>query len=252
MTRLICVSSGKGGVGKTTTTSNLGTALTQFGVNTVLIDANLTNANLGFHLGIPLYPKTLHDVMRGDAHITEATYIHETGLRIVPAGLSIHDIKNTRPETLSEVLLDVVGEPQMVLLDCAAGLGKEAVHAIEASDDLLIVTNPNLPAVTDALKTVAMAEEAAVNVEGVVLNRVTGSSNELARDEVESMTGSRVIAEIPHDKRFEHALSEKTTLVQKHPRSKPAVELKRLAAHLAELDYDPSRSFMDVLRDMFY
>jgi len=79
MTRLICVSSGKGGVGKTTVTSNIGAALTQFGSDTIVLDANLTNPNLGFHLGIPLYPKTLHDVLKGEAHITEAMYITTQG-----------------------------------------------------------------------------------------------------------------------------------------------------------------------------
>ncbi|MDY6778038.1 MAG: P-loop NTPase [Candidatus Nanohaloarchaea archaeon] len=56
MVRRICVSGGKGGVGKTTITSNLGSALTEFGVDTTVVDANLTNPNLGFHLCIPLYP----------------------------------------------------------------------------------------------------------------------------------------------------------------------------------------------------
>lgn len=251
MTRLICVSSGKGGVGKTTLTSNLGTALNQFGADTVVMDANLTNANLGFHLGIPLYPTTLHDVLRGDAHITEATYIHESGLRIVPAGLSVHDLKNTAPDTIPEALLDVVGDPDFMLIDCAAGLGREAIHTIEASDELLVVTNPNLPAVTDALKTATVANDAAVHVHGTVLNKVTGQGHELTAGEVEEMIGHDVLAEIPHDTRFEESVAEKTPLLHRHPKSKPAIEVKKLAADLADLDYKPERSVMDILRDLF-
>ncbi|MFB6212965.1 MAG: cell division ATPase MinD [Candidatus Nanohaloarchaea archaeon] len=239
MTRLICVSSGKGGTGKTTVTSNIGAALTQFGSDTIVLDANLTNPNLGFHLGIPLYPKTLHDVLKGDAHITEAMYIHNSGLRVVPAGLSIEDLVDTSPENLSDVLLDAVGEPDHVLVDSAAGLGNESINAIEASDETLIVTNPNLPAVTDALKTVNIAEEAGTDVLGVVLNRVQGHDSELDREEVESMIGYPVLTEVPEHEKVQEALAVKKPVVHHEPDHHVSERFKGLAADIAGLDYEP-------------
>ncbi len=239
MTRLICVSSGKGGVGKTTVTANLGAALTQFGKDTVVVDANLTNPNLGFHLGVPLYPKTLHDVLRGEAHISEATYLHNSGLKVIPAGLSIEDLKSTSPNKLGGVLLDLVGEPDVVLIDSAAGLGREAIKAIESSDELLLVTNPNLPAVTDALKTANIAEECGTKVLGVVLNRIRKSPSELSVEEVEAMIGHPVIATIPEDKKVAESLAMKSPVVHHRPDSSAATELKKLAAHLSGSDYVP-------------
>ncbi len=239
MTRLICVSSGKGGVGKTTVTSNLGAALTQFGKDTVVVDANLTNPNLGFHLGVPLYPKTLHDVLRGEAHISEATYLHNSGLKVVPAGLSIEDLKSTSPNKLGSVLLDMVGEPDVILVDSAAGLGREALKTIESSDELLLVTNPDLPSVTDALKTANIAEECGTKVIGVILNRVKKTPSELSIEEVEAMIGYPVIATIPEDQKIHESIAMKTPIVYHKPNSPAAIELKKLAARLSGIDYLP-------------
>ncbi len=239
MTRLICVSSGKGGVGKTTVTSNLGAALTHFGADTVVLDANLTNPNLGFHIGIPLYPKTLHDVLKGDAHITEAMYIHDSGLRVVPAGLSVEDLKDTSPENLSDVLLDAVGEPDFVLIDSAAGLGNESVNAIEASDEVLIVTNPNLPAVTDALKTVNIAEEAGTDITGVVLNKVRDNDAELNQEEVESMIGYEILMHVPDHQKVDEALAAKKPIIHHDPDHHVSERFKKIAADVHGLEYEP-------------
>ncbi|PSH01786.1 MAG: septum site-determining protein MinD [Nanohaloarchaea archaeon QH_8_44_6] len=251
MTRLICVSSGKGGTGKTTVTSNIGAALTEFGSDTIVLDANLTNPNLGFHLGIPLYPKTLHDVLKGDAHITEAMYIHDSGLRVVPAGLSVEDLRDTSPDNLSDVLLDTVGEPDFVLVDSAAGLGNESINAIEASDEVMIVTNPNLPAVTDALKTVNVAEEAGTEVAGVVLNMVQGHDSELDKEEVESMIGYPVLMEVPQHEKVQEALSAKKPVVHHSPDHHVSERFKKVAADLTDLEYEPDLDEKGFLQSLF-
>lgn len=213
--------------------------MTQFGADTIVLDANLTNPNLGFHLGIPLYPNTLHDVLKGEAHITEAMYIHNSGLRVVPAGLSIEDLVDTSPENLSDVLLDTVGEPDFVLVDSAAGLGNESINAIEASDETLIVTNPNLPAVTDALKTVNIAEDAGTDVLGVVINRKNGHDSELEKEEVESMLGHPVIMDVPEHDKVQEALSVKKPIVHHDPDHHVSERFRGVAAHVADIDYEP-------------
>ncbi len=237
MTRLLSVVSGKGGVGKTTVSVNLAASLYDFGVNSVLMDTNLTTPNLGFHLGIPLHPKTIHDVLRNEANIHEAIYTHPTGLKVIPAGISISDLKTTNPERLARVVLDLVGEYDLVIMDGSAGLGKESIASIESADEVLVVTNPNIPAVTDALKAVKLAEEFGTNVLGVVLNRVTGSKAELDVEDVESLIGYPVVSIIPEDPLFQESLAAKTPLVYYAPKSRPALELKRLAAEIAGIEW---------------
>lgn len=229
-------------MGKTTVTSNVGAALTQFGTDTIVLDGNLTNPNLGFHLGIPLYPKTLHDVLKGDAHITEAMYIHDSGLRVVPAGLSIEDLVDTNPENLSDVLLDAVGEPDYVLVDSAAGLGNESISAIEAADEVLVVTNPYLPDVTDALKTVNIAEEAGTEVLGVVVNRAKFHEAELEPDEIESMVGHPVLTEVPEDEVVQESLAKKKPVVHNSPDHHVSERFRGVAADIAGIEYEPDLS----------
>ena len=238
MTRVIVVASGKGGVGKTTLTSNLGAALTEFGVKTIVVDANLTTPNLGFHLGVPLYPKTLHDVLKGEASIDETIYAHPSGLKVIPAGISMADLKSTNPKNLGKAVLDLIGDYDVVILDGAAGLGKESLASLQAADEALIVTNPQLPAVTDALKTIKLAEEAGTKISGIVLNRVRGSKAELSNPDVESLLGYPVIATVGEEGKMLDALAAKTPLVSYEPNVSAAHEIKKLAAVLVGHNYE--------------
>ncbi|MBI4174544.1 MAG: AAA family ATPase, partial [Candidatus Aenigmarchaeota archaeon] len=127
MTRIIAVVSGKGGVGKTTMVANIGTALSKMGKNVIILDANLTTPSLGMHMGVPLYPVTLHDVLKGRANIKDAVYKHESGVKIVPAGISLRDMRGVDSKDLPNALLDLLGSAEIILLDAAAGLGRETL-----------------------------------------------------------------------------------------------------------------------------
>jgi septum site-determining protein MinD len=129
MTRIIGVVSGKGGVGKTTMVANIGAALAKLGKDVIVLDANLTTPSLGMHLGLPLYPVTIHDVLKGKASIKDAIYVHESGLRIVPAGISLRDMRGVDSKDLPNALLDLIGSTDIILLDASAGFGREALAA---------------------------------------------------------------------------------------------------------------------------
>ncbi len=239
MTRLICVASGKGGVGKTTVAANLGAALNEFGMNTLIIDGNFTTPHLGFHLGVPLYPKTIHDILRGEANIEEAIYVHPSGLKVIPGSISISDLKSTKPEKLTEILLELLGTHDFVILDGAAGLGREPLTGMEATDEVLVVTNPDLPSVTDALKVIKLAEEFGSHILGVVLNRVKNTQHELTVDDVESLLGYPVISMVPEEPKVDESIAAKTPLVLYAPDSRAAIEIKALAAKLAGIEWTP-------------
>lgn len=234
MANVIAVSGGKGGVGKTTTVANLGLALRKLGKDVTLIDTNLTTPSLSLHLGIPLYPITLHDVLRGDAYITEAMYIHQSGLRIVPASLSLEDLEGTDARKIAKIMDEVAAETDIVLLDCAAGLGNETVAALRAADSLLLVTNPDLPSVTDALKTKKLAEEMGVKVLGVVLNRVDArkKKSQLSEKEVKDMLEVPILALVPEDANVQLAIHNKTPVVHHRPRAAASREYVKLASVL--------------------
>jgi len=242
MTRIIAVVSGKGGAGKTTFVSNLGIALTKMGKNVIVLDANLTTPNLGIHLGIPLYPITLHDVLKGRANIRDAIYDHDSGLKVIPAGISLRDLRGVDSRDLPTVLLDLLGSADIILLDAAAGLGREALAAMEAADEMLIVTNPDLPSVTDALKAAKLAEQLGTRTLGVVVNKVSGSKHEMKRDEIMGMLDEiALIGEVPMDENVQRAIAARVPVVHHKPGAKSSHAFSHVAARLIGRRYIEKR-----------
>lgn len=232
MTRIISVLSGKGGVGKTTLVSNLGASLVKRGKNVIIIDGNVTAPNLSLHLGIPFYPITLHDVLKNKVPIESAIFHHESGLKIIPASLSADAIKDINIEKFQTVMLSLLGKADIVIIDAAAGLGKEALAAIGVADDLIVVTNPELPVVTDALKTIKIAEENGTKVLGVVVNRVKGLKHELSLNEIKSMLEVPIIAAVPEDLAVPRSIAKRIPVVHHKPNSRASLEFHRLAAKI--------------------
>jgi septum site-determining protein MinD len=232
MARIISVLSGKGGVGKTTLVSNLGAALIKRGKNVIIIDANVTTPNLSLHLGIPFYPVTLHDVLKNDVPIESAVYNHHTGLRVIPASLSVEALKNVNMDKLEKALSNLFDKTDIIIVDAAAGLGKEALAAIGVADELIVITNPELPAVTDALKTIKIAQDNKTKVLGVVVNRVKGLKHELSMSEIKSMLDVPIISIVPEDLAVPRSIAKKTPVVHHKPRSKSSIEFQRLALRI--------------------
>ncbi len=244
MTRIITVTSAKGGVGKTTVTSNLGFALSEMGKSTIIMDGNLTTPNLGLHLGISLFPKTLHDVLKGNVELDDAIYHHPSGLRVIPAGLGLDDLRGTSPKQMHKAAEKLVGAADVVLVDAAAGLGRESLISMEIADEIVVVTNPEVPAVTDALKLIKLAEEMGTHVRGVVVNKKRGVRHELSPREVEMMLETPIISEVPHDNTVSEALAAKTPVLKHDPHTEASYAFRELAADIIGVEAKhPKKSF---------
>ena len=237
MTKIITLVSGKGGCGKTTTSINLGIALTYFNKDVTVVDGNLTTPNVGIHLGVPLVPINLHHVLQNKHSIDEAIYLHPSGTKIIPASLSIEDLKNTNPNKLKSSISDLVGTTDFVLVDGAAGLGNEAISAIKASDEIIIVTNPELPSVSDALKTIKVSESLNIPVKGVIITRVKGNGLEMSLKEIEEMLEKQTLAIIPEDNAVKEALMRRDAVLITNPRAPVSIAYKKLAASLTGKRY---------------
>jgi len=125
MTKIIAIASAKGGVGKTTTAINLGTALAGFGRPVIVVDGNLTTPDIGIHLGSPIVPATVHDAVLGKKSIRNCVYSHPSGARVALASISLADLKNADAKNLCRVLRELEGTSEIVIVDSAAGLGDE-------------------------------------------------------------------------------------------------------------------------------
>lgn len=218
MGRLIVVSSGKGGVGKTTTCINLASTLAHRGLNVILVDGNLTTPNVGLHLGLTKFPTTFNDVLKGNASLEDATYVHPLGFKIMPGSLSMRSFSEVNSRQLKKSLNDLRDMFDIVLVDSAAGLGNEAISVLKQADELLIVTNPELPAITDAFKIINHAKEIGVPVKGVVLNKASNKGHDLGNRAIESLLETPISIAIDDHKDMRESLYKKTPFVHMRPK----------------------------------
>jgi len=243
MTRVIGVFSGKGGVGKTTLTSNLAYALTELGHDVTVIDGNLTTPHLGMHLGLHLADKTLHHVLKGKAKLRDATYRHPYGFKVIPGSLAVDDLTGVNIENMSKVVLNLLDKTDFVLIDAAPSLGREAVSVLEHADEVLFVANPDLPSVADTLKTLNVAERLNKKVLGIVLNRVTKKGHELKRREIERIVEKNILAEIPEDENVAMAIASKVPVIDFNQHAPASVEIRRLAHQMVGKQFRYQKPF---------
>src|SRR3989344_4542601 len=238
MQKVIVITSGKGGVGKTTTAINLGAAINHFGGDVLIIDGNMSTPNIGIHLNSPDVPVDLNQVLLGEAEAVEAVYQHYSGIKIVPSSLSITELKKIRPERLKDFKKDFKKISNYILVDSSAGLGKEATTIMEMADELIIVTNPEIAAITDALKTIKIAERMKKPVMGVIVTRVKKDQIEMQPETVREMLEVPILGMIPEHIAVRKSLNMRDAVVHTHPKSPPSRAYKEIAARIVNVKYD--------------
>lgn len=241
MKKFIVITSGKGGVGKTTTAVNLGAAMNYFGKDVLIVDANLCTPNVGIHLGSPEVPVNLNDVLSKKSEVFEAVYEHDSGVKIMPSSLSIKELNKIKTEKIKDIKEDLKKVSDYIIVDSAAGLGNEARSVIDVADEIIIVTNPEMPAITDALKTLKYAEQAKKPVIGVIVTRVKKNKIEMQPETVKDMLETPVLGMIPEDISISESLNLKDAVVHTHPKSKAARAYKEIASKILGVNYDSEK-----------
>lgn len=233
MTKVYTIASGKGGTGKTMTTANLGTALALLGKRTIILDADIGMANLGLVLGLEKSKITLHEVLAGKADISQAVYDLPTGLKVVPSGISLQGFQNADPDRLQFVMSKLVTGADYILIDAPAGISKDGVIPLAIADEVLLVVNPELSSLADAVKIKVLTEMVGGAVGGIVLNRASAEKTMLTSQKISQIMGAEVLEVIPEDASVRRAAAFKTPVVVMYPESPAAKGYKKLAAKLA-------------------
>lgn len=229
------IASGKGGVGKTTTTVNLGTALARAGTRVAVVDADLGMANLAGFVSLTPESTTLHDVLAGDADVEAATYQLAENIFAVPSGTRLDEYAETSPEGLREVVDTLRDRFDVIVLDVGAGVSHETVLPLGLADETVLVTTPEPAAVNDATKTIDLVDRAGGEVAGLVVTR-TRPDGPASPTELAANLDLSLLAAVPEDDAVRESVYAGTPLVVHAPTSPAARAYVELAGDLADVE----------------
>ncbi|MBQ7227572.1 MAG: septum site-determining protein MinD [Clostridia bacterium] len=205
MARTIVITSGKGGVGKTTITANLGRCLASLGERVAVIDADIGLNNLDVVLGIDTrIVFDLVDVIEGRCRIRQALIedVEQPGMFIMPSAHS-YDRAMINGQNVKEIVLRLAQSYDYVLVDCPAGIEAGFKRAVASCDEAVVVTTPHISSVRDAETVMSLLKKSGINRIFTVVNRVRGdlvlSGEMLTRTDVERLTGVEVFGMIPDE-----------------------------------------------------
>ncbi len=207
MSRIIVITSGKGGVGKTTCTANLGMALAQLNRKVVVVDADFGLRNLDLLLGLEnrvVY--TAVDVLAGECRLDQALVKdkRQPNLMLLPAAQN--RMKDAiLPEQMRQILQELSSKYDYILVDCPAGIEQGFHNAIAGSTEAIVVTTPEISAVRDADRVVGLLEAHDIQNTYLLLNRLKPSMVEandmMSVEDVQEILAISLIGVIPEDDR---------------------------------------------------
>ncbi len=248
--KVMAVTSGKGGVGKTFVSANLAAALAKLGHRVLVLDADLGLANLDVVLN--LYPKiTLHDVFTGKAKLEEAIIRAPGGFSVLLAGSGMVEYSRLTPEVRDDflrIMSGLVPHYDVVLLDTGAGISDVVLFAVSLASEVLVVATPEPTSLTDAYATikVLVGQQKRQNIR-MVINQtarigdgraITVQLQQVLDRFVPTEPGRPIklihMGDIPADPAVRQAIMRRQLLMQTTPSCPAAMAISQLALKLEE------------------
>jgi flagellar biosynthesis protein FlhG len=258
--RTLVVASGKGGVGKSNLCANLAVALGQLGARVVLLDADLSQANLDLLLGVhPRYD--LQHVLEGERQLEEIVVEGPAGVRLVPAASDVPELAELddyRRECLLRGIGTLVGDADLLIIDTASGVSRDALALCLAADDVIVMTTPEMPAFADAYGLIKVLSAQGIRRAPHLLvsqaagpeeaeetaHRIRLVARRFLRLEVDSWGA------VPEDPAIPRAVRCQEPVVTAFPQSPAAAAYRALAARLWTPPSDPEAEASDPERQL--
>ena len=205
MSQVIVITSGKGGVGKTTSTANIGTGLARMNKKVVLIDTDIGLRNLDVVMGLEnriIY--NLVDVIEGNCRIRQALIKdkHYPNLYLLPSAQT-RDKSAVSPEQMIKLVDGLKPLFDYIILDCPAGIEQGFRNAIAAADQAIVVTTPEVSAIRDADRIIGLLEHAQIGSVDLIVNRIRADmvrrGDMMSLTDVQDILAVNMIGAIPDD-----------------------------------------------------
>lgn len=203
--KVITITSGKGGVGKTTATANLGSFLSELGKKVILVDGDIGLRNLDLVLGLEnrvVY--TLIDILQGHCRLKQALVKDKRfkNLYLLPAAQN-KDKDAVESEKFNNLIRDMKQMADFILIDSPAGIEKGFRNAIGPADEVLIVTVPEVSAIRDADRIVGLLEAHGKYKYNLIINRIrpkmVSKGEMLGVEDIKEILSIPIIGIVPED-----------------------------------------------------
>lgn len=237
--RIVAVTSGKGGVGKTNLVVNLGLCLVEMGLRVAILDADMGLANVDILIGkVPQY--NLSHVLLGDKQLEEIIIDGPGGLKVLAGGSGIVELADLSQWKLEQFLVSLKALDAMfdiILIDTGAGISRLVLGFVLSAADVIVVTTPDPTAITDAYSIMkAIANKAPATRMGVVVNMAEGAKQadgvyEKLRMVVQRFLGLELLyyGYLPDESLVRDAIRRQTPFYMAYPRSKASNAIRQVA-----------------------
>ena len=259
--RVIVITSGKGGVGKTTTTANIGAALADKGHKVLLIDTDIGLRNLDVVMGLEnriVYD--LIDVIEGRCRVSQALIKDKRcqNLVLLPAA-QIRDKNDVNTDQMKELIYSLKDSFDYILIDCPAGIEQGFKNAIAAADEAIVVTTPEVSATRDADRIIGLLEAAGIKSPRIIVNRLridmVKEKNMLSVEDILDILAVKLLGVVPDDETVVISTNKGEPLVYKGD-SLAAKAFKNIASRIEGvevplLDLDVKMSILEKIKFVF-
>ncbi len=242
-TRFISITSGKGGVGKSTIGANIAHILAKNGIKVAIFDADIGLANLDVMFNVKIKKNILH-VLKGEASVSDILIEIEPNLLLIPGESGEGILKYASSQMFDSFMqeADVLDDIEVMIIDTGAGIGEHTQLFLKASDDVIVITVPDPAAITDAYATIKLTSRIRNDID-VIMNQVSSTKEanavfskikKVAAVNIGEKLQLHLIGKVNLDQKVAVSVKKRTLFAKEYPNAQVSRDIQVIANNIAK------------------